>query len=232
MMSGAARLVTAGVTAAVVGAALTATCLVRVLTGYGTATIPSESMRPTFEPGDRMFYERIDGTDLGSGGAGGDRLRRGDVVLYSAPERYGDVLVVQRVVATGGERVASRREGWTEEVTVDGRKLDEPYLPDGRTASTSPYEVTVPEGRLFLLGDNRGNARDSRSFLDDRGGTVAVDAVVGRVVPGSALRWLLVGAAAGVLVLLVGIVLGIVGAVGRRREVPVGVAMPEWAARP
>jgi signal peptidase I len=228
MMNRAARLVTAGVAAVAVGAAVAAICLVRVLTGYSTAVFSSESMRPAFEPGDRIFFERIDGADEEDG----ERIRRGDVVLYRAPERYGDMLVVQRVVATGGERVASRGDGRTEEVTVDGRVLEEPYLRNRESTGQPPYEVTVPAGRLFLLGDNRGNARDSRAFLDDRGGTVATGAVVGRVVPGSALRWPLVGAAAGAAVLLVGVVLGIVGAVGRRREAPAGVALPEWAARP
>ncbi|MER5477177.1 signal peptidase I [Streptomyces sp. NPDC002734] len=219
MMNRAARLVTAGVAAGVVGIAVAGFCLLRVLTGYATATIPSESMRPTFEPGDRMFYERVDGAEAD--------LRRGDVVLYRFPERYQGALVVQRVVATGGERVATRGDGRTQEVTVDGHALDEPYL--GSHESFAPsYQVTVPEGRLFLLGDNRDNSRDSRSFLDDRGGTVAEDAVVGRVVPASALRWLLVGAVAGFVALVVGVVLGIVGAVARRREVPMGA--PQWAA--
>ncbi|WP_448315086.1 signal peptidase I, partial [Streptomyces sp. CO7] len=191
MMNRAARLVTAGVAAGVVGIAVAGFCLLRVLTGYSTATFNSDSMRPTFEPGDRIFFERLDDADAGEG------LRRGDVVLFKAPERYGDVLVVQRVVATGGERVAAASEGRTDEVSVDGRPLDEPYLPSPLWSSGPSYEVTVPEGRLFLLGDNRGNSRDSRFFLDDRGGTVAADAVVGRVVPASALRWLLVGAVAG-----------------------------------
>ncbi|WP_174887210.1 signal peptidase I [Streptomyces abyssomicinicus] len=240
-MRRAARPVVAGVVTAAMGAALFGGCLVRTLTGYGSATVSSAGMEPAYGPGDRLVYERIDGdTDgagdtEGAGGAGGG-LRRGDVVLVLAPERYGPLPVVSRVVGVGGERVAccgaegGAKDG-AERVTVDGRELAEPYVKDGiaHGGGLPPYEVTVPGGRVFLLGDHRENARDSRAFLDDRGGTLPVDAVRGRIVPASALAGLLGGMLAGLVPALAGAGLWIAGAVARRRAAPVATPS-EWAA--
>ncbi|MFF8411567.1 signal peptidase I [Streptomyces omiyaensis] len=132
-------------------------------------TVMGSSMEPTHRVGDRLTVER---------GVGPDEVRRGDVVLLHVPDRYGDAPVVQRVVGLGGDRVASDGTG----ITVNGRPVEEPYVKrDLLLPASEPYDVRVPEGRLFLLGDNRGNARDSARFLDDRAGSVAASAVLGRV---------------------------------------------------
>ncbi|MBN0045939.1 signal peptidase I [Streptomyces actuosus] len=182
---------------------------------YGGAVMNGGSMAPTYGTGDRVVYERGDGSTV----------RRGDVVVFTAPERYGfDGLVVARVIGVGGDRVAcctgtdlgGRGSG---RVTVDGTPLQEPYL-RGRAANggLAPYDVRVPEGRLFLLGDNRANSRDSRVFPDDHGGTLPVSAVRGRVV-GGALVPVVLGSAMllGVVLVLVGVGLGIAAVVVRRR---------------
>lgn len=71
--------------------------------------------------------------------------------------------VLQRVIGLGGDHVESR-DGT--QVAVNGKRIDEPYVMRDRFGATGkPYEVTVPEGRLFLLDDNRPNANDSRYFL-------------------------------------------------------------------
>ncbi|MER5752127.1 signal peptidase I [Streptomyces sp. NPDC002088] len=63
---------------------------------YGAAIVSSASMTPTYEPGDRIAYKRVDGSEV----------RRGDVVMYSAPDRYGfDQPVMQRVIGVGGDHV-------------------------------------------------------------------------------------------------------------------------------
>ncbi|MGA5195640.1 signal peptidase I [Streptomyces exfoliatus] len=151
-----------------VGLVLAVGAVVHVGTGYTTAEVSSDAMRPTYTPGDRVLLER---TEAGS-------VRRGDVVLQRTAGRYGGLAVLQRVVGVGGDRVAQRPG---EPVTVNGEPLSEPYVNGGDPSGPAPaYDVVVPEGRLFLLGDHRANSNDSRYFLDDRSGTVAEGAVLAR----------------------------------------------------
>jgi len=84
----------------VLGVALMATSLVSLRAGYKLVTVRGESMVPTYDIGDPVLFERIGAQDV----------RRGDVVLYAAPERYHGKNVVQRVVGVGGvgaERAAA-----------------------------------------------------------------------------------------------------------------------------
>jgi signal peptidase I len=87
---------------------------------------------------------------------------------------------VKRVIATGGQTVeCCDAEG---RVVVDGQPLDEPYIfEDTPPQSRSFAEVTVPEGRLWVMGDHRSASADSRSHRDDQySGTIAVDDVIGK----------------------------------------------------
>ncbi|MFE7274945.1 signal peptidase I [Streptomyces sp. NPDC057623] len=181
-------------------------------TGYVLSTVSSESMTPTYAVGDRIVAERV----------GGDEVRRGDVVLYTAPERYpGGVSVMQRVIGVGGDHVVCCEDAGTarERITVNGKSLSESYVQDGiADGMRRPYDVKVPEGRLFLLGDHRVNSLDSRFFAEDHGGTVPTGAVVGRVTDSSAMPLLLGGAALlGLLLALAGVVCGVVARNMRRR---------------
>ncbi|MFF9124163.1 signal peptidase I [Streptomyces sp. NPDC014889] len=192
-------------------------------TAYGGSVVQGSSMSPTYKRGDRIFFERVDGT----------RVRRGDVVLFSAPERYGFTAgVVTRVVGVGGDHVVCcTGEGSGARVTVNGKPLQEPYVKDGDAdGAHKAYDVTVPEGRLFLLGDDRANSNDSRFFAADHGGTVPVSAVQGRVTESrTALVLILTGLLAGVVSFLVGLGLGIAALAGRRRKaVP---PVPSWPVR-
>jgi signal peptidase I len=87
---------------------------------------------------------------------------------------------VKRVIGLPGERIACcDAKG---RLTVNGFPLDEPYLGGGR-ASDTPFDIRVPPGRYWVMGDNRDDSGDSRSHLGDPGGgTVPRDNVVGRVV--------------------------------------------------
>ncbi|MEU6068370.1 MULTISPECIES: signal peptidase I [Streptomyces] len=189
---------------------------------FGASTVSSESMSPNYAPGDRIIWERVDGSEV----------RRGDVVVFSAPERYGPgVVVLERVIGVGGDRVACcTTVGSQARVTVNGKPLEEPYVDHGDADGMHvPYDVKVPDGRLFLLGDHRAAARDSRAFASDHGGTIPVDAVRGRVTDdrtGPALfgTALLLG---GVLV-LVGIGLGIGAWAVRRRARRLVPPPPPW----
>ncbi|MFD5765248.1 signal peptidase I [Streptomyces sp. NPDC127049] len=131
-------------------------------------TVAGASMEPTLRMGQPAVVQDIDAEDI----------RRGDVLLLQVPGRYQGAPVIQRVIGKGGDHVVSDGE----RVTVNGEPLTEPYVnPERPPVALKPYDVRVPEGRLFLLGDNRGNANDSRYFLDEQSGSVATAGVRGRV---------------------------------------------------
>ncbi|MFF4711554.1 signal peptidase I [Streptomyces eurythermus] len=182
---------------------------------YGSGTLSSASMEPTYHRGDRIVWERTDGSGV----------RRGDVVMLSMPGRYGtDGVVMQRVIGVGGDRVACCSTVGTEaRITVNGRPVTESYVYEGDADGVNrSYDVKVPEGRIFLLGDRRSDARDSRFFASDHGGTVPVDAVRGRVTDGRTGPALLGTALlAGGALVLTGGGLGIGFLVVRRRRAPV-----------
>ncbi|MEU0103250.1 signal peptidase I [Streptomyces sp. NPDC006267] len=148
---------------------------------YQPYTVPTASMSPTVNPGDRVLAERMDGADV----------RRGDVVVFT-DEVWGATPMMKRVVGTGGDKVACcDGEG---RLTVNGTPVDEPYLAPGPavaggTAPASPqdFSATVPRGHIFLLGDERATSLDSRVHLQDAGeGSVPLSAVRARV---DAVAW-------------------------------------------
>ncbi|MFD4141754.1 signal peptidase I [Streptomyces sp. NPDC058572] len=186
------------------------------LTKYQGVTVMSEAMEPTYRQGERLVIERID--------AGG--IRRGDVVLVNVPDRYQGGPVLQRVIGMGGDHVVCDGN----RITVNGKPVDEPYVMRGEVnPATGPYDVRVPDGRLFLLGDHRGNSNDSRFFLDEQSGSVAASGVLGRVQKGFTVPAVLVALGVhGIVLTLVGIGLGIGGcAAGRRARLPL-TAAPPW----
>jgi signal peptidase I len=136
---------------------------------YRPYTVPTTSMMPTIHAGDRVLAQRIDGSDV----------RRGDVVVFK-DAGWADAPMIKRVVAVGGDTVSCCEKG---RLTVNGKAVDEPYLPAGTLAEGGGFPaVTVPEGRLFLLGDERGSSVDSTSHLTDAArGSVASSAVDARV---------------------------------------------------
>jgi signal peptidase I len=130
--------------------------------------IPSDSMVPTLQDGDRVLVNKLsyDAHDL----------NRGDVVVFHRPPELvageGDPEdLIKRVVGLPGETVSSR-DGV---VYIGDRRLEEPYLPEGTTTFNLDAPIEVPEGHVLVLGDNRGNSTDGRSF-----GPIPTDSVIGR----------------------------------------------------
>jgi len=144
--------------------------------------IPSASMVPTLEVGDRVLVNKLS-YDLHD-------VNRGDIVVFAAapnPEwnKAGIDDLVKRVIALPGETVTECETG---EVCIDGRLLEESYLPAGTTTTmpTTPPPgcepdspengCTVPAGHFFVMGDNRGQSADARIH-----GPIKGSSIVGRV---------------------------------------------------
>ncbi len=147
---------------AVVIGALVAALLIKVFL-FQAFFIPSESMLPTLEVGDRVLVNKL-AYSVGD-------VERGDVVVFHKPASLpvSDVNeFIKRVIGLPGDTI----EGRDGVVFVNGELLDEPYLPPG--VITDTFARTVPDGQLFVMGDNRNNSQDSRSF-----GTIDADTVVG-----------------------------------------------------
>src|SRR5215210_5058761 len=114
--------------------------------------IPSESMVPTLEVGDRVFVNKFV-----------YRIRepeRGDIVVFQSVEGDAEDLI-KRIVAVPGDSVAVENGV----LSVNGEPQVEPYVNAGFPDDDSFFgPMGVPEGEVFVMGDNRANSRDSRFF--------------------------------------------------------------------
>ena len=137
--------------------------------GVRVVGVSGGSMRETLQNGDLLLV--VNGPLCGD-------YQRGDVVIAAKPSFEFGEPIVKRVIATEGETVDVDFDNGV--VYVDGEALEEPYIrePTHLDLGTA-YPFTVPEGCVFLMGDNRNESRDSRE--PDLG---AVDAhcVIGRAV--------------------------------------------------
>jgi signal peptidase I len=130
-------------------------------------SIPSTSMVPTLEVGDRVIVSKLNRTP-----------GRGDVVVFDRPPNdpanssSDPKVLIKRVIGLSGETVEAR-DG---QVYVDGKALEETYLPDG-TVTSIDEPIEVPEGEILVLGDNRGVSQDGRFF-----GPIDEDLIVGRAI--------------------------------------------------
>lgn len=158
--------------------------------------IPSDSMSPTLHgdprSGDRVLVNKVAYTF--------GEPEPGDIVVFEAPpeweEIYGDSNVIKRVIATEGQTVGLDDRG---NITIDGEPLNEPYLgidyafeKDVLDCYTTPKsqrcfpDFDVPEGHVWIMGDNRKRSMDSTWGCRGSGdmsmclGALPVESIIGR----------------------------------------------------
>ena len=149
----------------VVGAVIAFNCVVRL------SVVDGHSMDPTLEHGELMLVWSL-----------GYEPKQGDVVVMNktTAKFLGEAAIVKRVIATGGQVVDI--DYGTSTVFVDGVALEEDYTLEEMYQKGGHMEGThfeIPEGEIFVMGDNRNGSTDSR---DDRLGTIHEDYVLGRAV--------------------------------------------------
>jgi signal peptidase I len=133
------------------------------------ADVDGESMYPTLRDNDVVFVEKVS--------ALWDKYSRGSIVIFETHNVKNDIYI-KRVIAVAGDEVEIRGG----KVYVNGNILKEEYLPEGTATKAERFMMEnrifkVPEGYVFVMGDNRGNSVDSRSF-----GPVKVEDIKGRAV--------------------------------------------------
>ncbi|MFD3699504.1 signal peptidase I [Streptomyces sp. NPDC058646] len=163
-------------------------------------SIPSDSMQNTLQRGDRVLVDKLTPWF-------GSEPERGEVVVFHDPANWlsgeptpepnlfqkalskiglmpsaDEKDLIKRTIAIGGDTVECKKGG---PVVVNGKELDEPYVFPGNTpCDDKPFgPITVPQGKIWVMGDHRQNSQDSRFHMEDlTQGFVPVDKVVGRAV--------------------------------------------------
>lgn len=139
------------------------------------ATVCGNSMYPSMQDGDLLIVARNYST-----------LSLGDVILIQVPSaKLGEKYIVKRIIATGGDTVSIDYD--KNEVRINDKVLYEPYVnlqePDPMLPIDGNHQIEyqVPEGQVFVLGDNRNFSLDSRQALL---GFVDTSNIVGTVIAG------------------------------------------------
>ena len=164
--------------------------------------IPSESMENTLLKGDRVIVSKLTPSPIA--------LQRGDVIVFEDPDHWlpapvavqrtplGSALqstltfvgllpsdegnhLIKRVIGLPGDHVVCCDTN--QRLTINGAPLTEPYLFPGDAPSLQPFDINVPAGRVWVMGDHRSNSADSRPHDAGSGGakgTVPESHIVGR----------------------------------------------------
>ena len=164
--------------------------------------IPSGSMENTLQVQDRVAVNKVPFVSKSIG--------RGDVVVFRDPDNWLPEMIdygtnkyiataksalvaigvlpnpakqylVKRVVGVAGDRIICCTKD--DKLSINGVEVDEPYIFAGNKPSDMTFDVTVPEGKIWVMGDHRGASADSRYHQEDiNKGFVPVSKVTGRVV--------------------------------------------------
>lgn len=162
--------------------------------------IPTGSMENTLQVGDRIAVNKF--------GALFSEIKRGEIVVFADPDNWlgqapddqstgllgqgknllitigvvpdpAKQYLIKRVIGVGGDTVICCDD--QERLTVNGKSITEPYVYENDKASESNFNVTVPEGFIWVMGDHRGASSDSRFHTNDvNAGMVPLSKVVGR----------------------------------------------------
>jgi signal peptidase I len=164
--------------------------------------IPSGSMENTLQVQDRVAVNKVPFIS--------DKIKRGDIVVFRDPNNWlpenvenssnsitakaksllvtvgvlpnpAKQYLVKRVIGVAGDRVLCCTASG--KLSINGTEVTEPYIYGGDAPSDMKFDVTVPEGKLWVMGDHRGASADSRYHQEDvNGGFVPLESVSGRVV--------------------------------------------------
>lgn len=118
---------------------------------YANAEVPTGSMIPVVQPGDRLIVNRLAYLF--------DDPKRGDIVMFAFPDDESDNYL-KRIIGLPGEKLEIK-DGLVY-INDSDKPLDEPYLNDPPNGNYGPYNI--PEGCYFMLGDNRDISKDAREW--------------------------------------------------------------------
>ena len=141
-----------------------------ILAFFKPIIVQQESMQPNFYSGDYLITSRQAYRLFG-------QPERGDVIVFKShlyDEKGKQKNLIKRIIGLPGDTVEIKNG----DVYINGELLQEEYVAE-QGLSGEMEAVTVPEGRLFVMGDNRRVSQDSRS---PEVGTIEMDSIVGKVV--------------------------------------------------
>ena len=126
-----------------------------------TITVKGQSMEPNLHGQQRLIIDLVS-----------HRFRppqRGEIIVFDVPESVSEIPLIKRIMGIPGDTVETKQGA----AYLNGQRLNEPYLAEMTLGRMTPR--LVPEGHVFVLGDNRNHANDSRYF-----GMVPYDHIIGR----------------------------------------------------
>lgn len=158
--------------------------------------IPTESMTPTLEINDNVLVSRLYPNFM--------PIQRGDIIVFKDTQNWMNLpptktepdaletisnfvmlsepadnkFLIKRIVGMPGDVVTCCDVNG--KITINDKAIKEPYLPAGVNPSELDFSVTVPKGKVWVMGDNRDNSSDSRYHQDVNGGFINQEDIVGK----------------------------------------------------